>query len=188
MSFSTKALAQKKGYDRGYVITERSDTLEGWVSDRTTGSFSDFHGKIRFKRKGKLFKKKFTPNDILGYGYLEAHFVSLPLIETTRFFKTSYLLKRGADRKFLRVIERNACLNHYEIEFIEDDNFIIDSYPVFHIPGSREMVRVTQGILGLKKKRLSEYFDECNLLVQAIKSEQVTNLQDVYEFYCGKCR
>ncbi len=188
LGLSHQLYAQKKGYDWGYIITEKGDTVEGWISDRTSGSFSDLHGKLRFKKEGQLFKNKYSPNDVLGYGYLEAHFVSLPLIEITRLFKTSYLLRNGADRKFLRVVERNACLNHYEIEFIGDDNFIIDSYPVFHIPGSREMVRVTQGILGIKKKRLSEYFSDCNLLVQAIDNEQVINLQDVYEFYCGKCR
>ena len=187
-SFSSQVFAQKKGYDWGYIITERGDTVEGWISDRATGSFSDFHGKLRFKREGKLFKNKYAPDDILGYGYLGVHFVSLPLVESSRLFKTSYLLRNGADRIFLRVVERNECLNHYEIEFIQDDSFIILSYPVFHKPGSREMVRITQGVLGLKKKRLSEYFSDCNSLLQAIDSQQITTLQEVYDFYCDKCR
>lgn len=185
--FGQQLSAQKKGYDWGYIITEKGDTIEGWISDRASGSFSALHGKLRFKKEGQLFKKKYSPNDVLGYGYLGTHFVSIPLIETTQFFKTRYLIRSGANRQFLRVIERNDCLKHYEVEFVQDDNFEIDSYPVFHIPGSGEMVRVTQGILGLKKKRLSEYFSSCPNLVIAIDSKEITTLQGVYTFYCGQC-
>lgn len=180
-------LAQRRGYDWGYIITEKGDTLEGWINDRSTRSFSELNNRILYKQEGKVFKKRYSSNDILGYGYLGVHFVSIPLLERTQFFKTSYVIRPGANRRFLRVVERNDCLNHYEIEFMHDDNFMIDSYPLFHIPGTREMVRVTQGILGLKKKRLAEYFVACHDLVIAIDSEQLTTLQEVYRFYCERC-
>ena len=185
---SCSLLAQKKGYEWGYIITEKGDTLEGWVNDRTSGTFNDIHTKIRFKQEDKLFKKKYSSNDILGYGYLGIHFVSIPLLQTTEFFKTRYYIRPGGQRRFLRVIERNECLNHYEVEFVQDDSFTIDTYPLFHIPGSREMVRVTQGILGLKEKRLTEYFSDCHDLIIAIDSEEITNAQEVYNFYCKHCK
>lgn len=182
------AQSQQKGYDWGYIITEKGDTVEGWISDRSKGSFSNLYSKIKFKREGQLFKSKFSANDILGYGYLGAHFVSLSLTEQTEFFKTQYLLRVGRNRRFLRVIERNECLNHYEVEFTHDDNFTIDSYPLFHKPGSQEMVRVTQGILGLKKKRLAEYFNDCHDMHIAIDSKEITTTQQVYTFYCEQCQ
>lgn len=150
--------------------------------------FSSLYSKIRFKKEGQLFKSKYSANDLLGYGYLGTHFVSLPLIERTEFFKTRYLLRTGRNRRFLRVMERNECLNHYEIEFTHDDSFVIDSYPLFHKPGSQEMVRVTQGILGLKKKRLTAYFSDCHELHIAIDSKEITTVQEVYRFYCEQCR
>tara|TARA_B100000508_G_scaffold141097_1_gene147096 strand:- start:207463 stop:208065 length:603 start_codon:yes stop_codon:yes gene_type:complete len=182
------ALSQQKGYDWGYIITEKGDTVEGWVSDRAKGSFSDLYSKIRFKKDGQLFKSKYSANDLLGYGYLGAHFVSLPLVERTEFFKTQYILRAGRNRRFLRVIERNDCLNHYEVEFTHDDNFTIDSYPLYHKPGSQEMVRVTQGLLGLKKKRLTEYFNDCHDMQIAIDSKEITTAQQVYTFYCEQCK
>jgi predicted solute-binding protein len=45
------------------------------------------------------------------------------------------------------------------------------------------MVRVTQGILGLKKKRLKEYFHNCPNLLSAIDSRGLTTVQEVYDYY-----
>jgi len=49
------------------------------------------------------------------------------------------------------------------------------------------MVRVTQGILGLKRKRLIEYFWDCPDLVQAIEKKELNEIHEVYNFYLEYC-
>ena len=45
------------------------------------------------------------------------------------------------------------------------------------------MVRVTQGILGLKRNRLVEYFWDCPDLVMAIEKKKLKEINEVYNFY-----
>ena len=50
------------------------------------------------------------------------------------------------------------------------------------------MVRVTQGILGLKRERLMEYFGDCGVLVEALSNRNTLKEADeVYEFYLDNC-
>lgn len=45
------------------------------------------------------------------------------------------------------------------------------------------MVRATQGIFGLKKKLLSNYFKECPELVEKINNKKMKSVEDVLTFY-----
>jgi len=50
------------------------------------------------------------------------------------------------------------------------------------------MVRATQSILGLKKKLLSEYFDNCPALVEKINEPEIRTPEDVLMYHgilCG---
>jgi hypothetical protein len=49
------------------------------------------------------------------------------------------------------------------------------------------MVRVTQGIRGLKRKRLIEYFWDCPALVKAIEKKELNEIDEVYNFYLEHC-
>ena len=84
-------------------------------------------------------------------------------------------------------MERSPKLIHYEQEFMFDDNDFIDSYPLFYKPNSRQMVRVTQGILGLKKKRLAEYFRDCPSLIQSINTGEIIYTEGVFQHYIDLC-
>ncbi|MCO5723929.1 hypothetical protein [Robiginitalea marina] len=180
-------MAQKKGYLPGYVITLERDTVPGWVKDRSPEPFAALFTRIRFRPEGKTLRRKYRPKDILGYCTGDFVFESFPLREETDFFTFRYALDDTAEAIFLRVVRREGRLTWYEREFIHDDNSYVDSYPLFHREGSREMVRVTQGILGLKKKRLSEYFRECPGLSEALEKKELTTLGQVYTFLLDSC-
>ena len=60
--------AQKKGYSQGYIINSEGETIDGWVKDRSDGTFLDLYKRIRFKAEGALLVRKFSPDEILGYG------------------------------------------------------------------------------------------------------------------------
>jgi hypothetical protein len=46
------------------------------------------------------------------------------------------------------------------------------------------MVRVTQGVLGLKRKNLSEYFSKCSELSESIENKEIKTAEDIIiKFY-----
>ena len=179
--------AQNKSYSQGYIITLEGDTVEGQVKDRSGETFTTLYSHIRFKADNSLFKKKYGPDQIHGYAYSDHMYESLPLREESSFFKFRYYVNEGNDRVFLRVVLKNEALTYYHWEYIEEDNSYLDYIPLFYRNGSNEMVRVTQGVLGLKRKLLLAYFWDCPELVHAIENKELNEITDVYYFYLDKC-
>lgn len=179
--------AQKKDYSVGYVITNKGDTLHGLVKDRSSGPFMDLYTKIRFKNGKSLFKRKFGANDIQEYGYKGQVFESVPVVEDASFFKFRYYTNNRGERVFLKVIEKNQLLTYYHWEHIEDDNNYLDYVPLFHLKNKNEMVRVSQGILGLKRKRLAAYFQDCPELANGIKRKKINSASEVFKYYSDNC-
>ena len=179
--------AQKKGYAEGYIITWEGDTLQGWVKDRSPGYSAGLHSRIRFKPNDRWLRKKFGPEDIFGYGYNDLTFESLPLREESEFFRFRYVLDEGNRRVFLKVISRSEPLTYYHWEYTDGESDYVDYIPLFHKSYSSEMVRVTQGLLGLKRNRLQEYFRDCPELVSAIGNKEINEIMEVYSFYLSYC-
>ena len=179
--------AQKKGYSRGYIINSEGDTVEGLVKDRSTGTFIDLYERIRFKPDNAVLRRKYSPDEILGYGLNDQYFESVPLAEESAFFQFRYYLDDRNDRVFLKVISWSGDLTYYHWEYMDDESNYVDYIPLFYRAGSDEMVRVTQGILGLKRNRLMEYFRDCPELVQAIEKKELREIDEVYNFYIEHC-
>lgn len=179
--------AQSKSYSQGYIITLEGDTIVGQVKDRSGGTFTSLYSRIRFKADNSLFKKKYGPDQILGYAYGNHMYESLPLREESSFFKFRYYVNEGNDRVFLRVVLKNEELAYYQWEYIDEDNSYLDFIPLFYRNGYNEMVRVSQGVLGLKKKQLTAYFWDCPELVHAIKNKELKEITDVYYFFLDRC-
>jgi len=179
--------AQKKGYSQGYIINLEGETVEGWVKDRSSGSFFELYKRIRFKEDGTRGKRKYSPDEILGYGKDTQHFESVPLYEETAFFKFRYYIHEDNPRVFLKVVTMNDDLSYFHWEYVDSDSNYLEYTPLFYRSGSNEMVRVTQGVLGLKRKRLIEYFWDCPTLVQAIERKELNEIDEVYNFYVDNC-
>ena len=186
-SLVTASQAQKKGYSQGYIINSEGETIEGWVKDRSTGTFIELYTRIRFNADKKGYKKKYAANEIQGYGYNNQHFESMPLLEESQFFNFRYYLDDSYDRIFLKAITWTDELTYYHWEYVDGESNYLDYTPLFHRPGSSEMVRVTQGILGLKRKKLMEYFRDCPTLVQALEQKQLSQIDQVFTFYTERC-
>lgn len=179
--------AQKKGYAEGYIISWEGDTLQGWVKDRSPGASAGLHSRIRFRPEDAWLRKKYGPEDIMGYGYNDLVFESLPLREESEFFRFRYVLDEGNRRVFLKVISRHEPLTWYHWEYTDAESDYVDYIPLFHKNYSPEMVRVTQGVLGLKRNRVMEYFQDCPALVRAIGNKEVNQIEEVYNFYLAQC-
>ena len=179
--------AQKKDYYSGYIVTSSGDTLEGRVKDRTSAPFMELYSSIRFKSQNSLFRKTYRPDEILGYGYGDLVYESIPIVEDAAFFRFRYYLDPNIRPSFLRVLHREGPLTYYHWEYLDEESDYLDFIPLFHRSGSWEMVRVTQGILGLKRKRLSEYFGDCPELVRGLNSRELNEIHEVYDFYLDHC-
>jgi hypothetical protein len=176
-----------KGYFEGYIVTHSGDTIYGMVKDRTVEPFQSMLEKIKFIEKGTRRPKKYRADEISGYKCANREYRVVRYLETSEFFKIRYYIGSRGDFVFLRLIKDAGPIIYYEREFTHDDNDYIDSFPLFHLTHTNEMVRVTQGILGLKKKRLSEYFADCQGLVSAINSDQLKTSEDVFNWYINSC-
>jgi len=183
----TPLQGQRKNYSPGYIISLEGDTLEGWVKDRSAGAFTEIYSRIRFKDEKVLFRKTYKPHMIKGYACDERVYESVPLKEESSFFRFRYVINDSYERVFLRVIAREEPLTYYHWEYMDDDSNYLDHIPLFYLTGTHQMVRVSQGILGLKRKRLIEYFHDCHGLADAINSKRLKEVDEVYEFYLDNC-
>ncbi|MFN2431060.1 MAG: hypothetical protein ABR574_13660 [Cryomorphaceae bacterium] len=180
------SVAGQKDFEPGYIVSLQNDTISGQIKDRKSGMFPDILKKIQFKSDGALFKRKYSATKILGYKVGDRVYESVGIDEESHFFKTQYFVSPNADKTFLRVME-TGTLRYYHWEHIDQDNNTIDYIPFFYLEGRGEMVRATQGVLGLKKKLLSEYFYDCPELVQKIENKQITAPFEVVDFFRERC-
>jgi hypothetical protein len=179
--------AQKKDYSHGYIINYEGETVEGWVKDRSSGTFISLYSRIRFKPDNARLKRKYGPDEILSYGFNDQHFESMPLREESAFFNYRYYLNEGYEMAFLRVISRKKDLTYYHWEYIDGESNYLDYTPLFHRDGFNEMVRVTQGILGLKRNKLIDYFWDCPELVKSLEKKELKEIHEVFNFYIDRC-
>lgn len=182
---SNELYAQKKGYSDGYIITLKGDTLRGLVKDRQPGPFEQLYAKVRYKKKWQ--KKKFRPDQIRGYGFNEFHFESVAIQEDASFFRFNYKTDPSQKPIFLKVVWRTPNLILYEWEYVEDDNNYIDSFPLFYRPQEDRWVRATQGIFGLKRKKLIPFFLDCPQLALGIQNKTIKTLKELLEAWEGPC-
>ena len=177
----------RRGFEPGYIVTIQGDTLRGYIRDRAPEPFVELYRRIRFREEGRRGQVKLGPWDIQGYRAGGREYASVPLREDAAFFRFRYYTDYGAPRTFLRLVKRDGPLTYYRQEFTHDDNDFLDFFPLFHLEGEREMVRVTQGVFGLKRERLAEYFRDCEALVHAVMSKALTHPDEVYDFYLEHC-
>ncbi len=48
-------------------------------------------------------------------------------------------------------------------------------------------IRATQGLLGLKRQVLANYFADCEALATQIGDKQINNLREIINFYNKNC-
>jgi len=173
--------AQPSDYLPGYIVLSDGDTLYGEVMDRKDGIFPELLNKIRFQPETGR-RKKFRPRDIRGYRRGGDHFVSLWIhTEYIRLVQRYYSIPEKGEQVFMKVVSHGP-LTYLHWEYIDGEFNTIEFVPLFKRSGSEELVRVTQGVLGLKKKRLAEYFRDCPELVDAIRTNQLSSPFDIINF------
>ena len=172
----------QKDYQSGYIITNKNDTLIGHVKDRKSPPFGKIYKKIRFKNN-KIIKRKYGPHQIIGYKQGNNQFESLWIDVSHDFFQEKYISIPNSGKKyFLKVIVK-GYLTYYQWEFKEQESDYIWEINLYKRKDEHSLVRVTQGILGLKKKSLVVYFQDCPELVYKIENGELKDPVEIAKFY-----
>ncbi len=172
--------AAQADYQEGYVVTNANDTLYGLVRDKKTGAFGKIYKKIRIKQKRK--KSRYAPKEIISYKIGDATFETMQLISTGRFFEDEYTVSSEGDFQFLKVIEK-GYLCYYYMEYEDADSGYIDAVAFFKKRDGNILVRVNQGIFGLKRKKVAAFLSDCPELAQRIRMKQIKRPLEIVQFY-----
>lgn len=161
----TYTVVGQEDYKEGHVVTLKGDTLYGFVSDRKLGAFGGIHDKIKFR--GKRLKKRFSPDQVLSYKKGDSIYRSLIL---------------EGEAEFLRVVSEGfVSLYMYELQEQGEEMVVDISY--LKKEKNSDLVRADQGLLGLKRKVLTRFFDDCPPLVKKIRDKQFKYAYQLVDYY-----
>lgn len=169
-------------YQAGNVLLRNGHVIEGNVADRKEGFRTTLLTKVKVKQDGKLFSKSFKIKDIERYNIGSDSFISIPIQQNSSFFKTE-ILEMGMDNyTFFKVLE-SGPLSLLIYEYVDPENGFVETIPYLKKENDPKLVRATQGILGLKRKSLASFLQDCPELVELIENKKVTTPVEVVTFY-----
>jgi len=168
-------------YEPGYIITNSNDTIKGFVKDRKSYPFGKLYEKIRFKNSSE--KRKYSPKQILGYKQGNRVFESLWLEISAALINENYMNEPNVGEKQFLKVDLKGFLTLYQLEIIDPDSDYIDQIPLFKRNGENYLIRVTQGMFGLKKRNLQTYFKNCPELIEKIEYQELKTPLEIALFY-----
>ena len=176
----------QRHYQPGYVVLQQGDTLYGKIKDRRPEPFGKIYESIRF-RNGGLFAKRYGPQDLQWYKAGERLYESCWLSYDISLFSTRMISIPGRGQKeFMRVLVKGP-LTYYSLETTQDDSGYYNDIPYLKREDKSEFVRATQGIFGLRRKLLAEYFNDCEKLQEALHNNDVSTVFEIVNFYQQHC-
>ncbi|MEM6841799.1 MAG: hypothetical protein AAF632_06210 [Bacteroidota bacterium] len=185
----TTTLGQKH-YVPGYVVLTTGDTLVGQVMDRKeTLTGTDLLTKIRFKPENGGRRRKYRAEQLISYQTDGIIYESHPIRPKGISLLDAYYEIAPSDGNwvFLRVVSRGK-LTHYQQEWVDEDDSTVESADYFRKMNESLLVRATQGIFGLKRKNLIEYFQDCTDLSEKIEQREFKYPSQVVEYYNAQCQ
>lgn len=171
----------QKNYEEGYVVLKSNDTIYGLVKDRKPHPFGSLFKKIKFK--GKRGKTKYGPKKILAYKKGGNLFETLWIEGSGKFFDQSYTSSEGLGTpEFFKVVEK-GFVTYYHHEFEDADSGYIDHIEYFKKNDNSKLIRISQGIFGLRRKALASFFRDCPPLAENILNKNIKSGFEVARFY-----
>lgn len=182
--FSNLQLFSQKGYYNGYVITNSNDTIFGLIKDRKEPPFGKIYKKIQVKADQKqFFAKKFSANEISEYKINNSLYESHWYYSYYNLFNEEIKSINGLGKKvFLKVITKDY-LSYYQLEYYDSETDTFETIDLFKRQNEDYFVKATQGIFGLKKKKLSIYFQDYPELAYKITTKQIKTPSEVVYYY-----
>lgn len=182
---STHVTGQSK-YQNGYVITVQNDTIFGQLRDRSPEPFGKIFRKVRMKGFW-IFETRFGPYDLKSYKIGNDFYESIWYESYSELFSVFHVSISGRGRKVFMRLAIDGDVKLYWDEYRDPDSGYEEAIPFFRKENSEEMIRVTQGILGFKKKYLANLFSDCPDLVDLMKEGFFESPEEMAEYYNEKC-
>jgi hypothetical protein len=182
LGFIGQSAYAQRGYESGYVITNKGDTLHGMISDRKEGSFTQLYKRVKLKGNG-LLTKKFGPNEITAYKKGTENFESHWLKQRGGLLKEEYLSESGQGKKVFLQLMVSGYLSLYHLEYTDQESNLFEFIPLLKRQDENYFVRATQGVFGLKKKNLAAYFADCAALVELMNRGELKSAEAIVQYY-----
>jgi len=184
------ALYAQNNTTEDYIILRTGDTIVGTIKHiDESGISSKYYKKIRVinaRDRQKKYKRKdvskFKSN---GYTY-EAFWLNQSSDKIVLFNPRYYIDSQEGELHFLKIITEGA-LNHYELEWFEQGESGINWMDLLKKEDDQFLLRASQGLFGLKRKVLKNYFRDCPKLIEQINNKQLNNVAAVVDFYNNQC-
>ncbi|HET8861228.1 hypothetical protein [Marivirga sp.] len=179
------ALGQSN-YQNGYVVTNQYDTIYGQLKDRSPEPFGKIFKKV--KMKGFWFlDRKYGPKDLISYKIGNSIYESIWYDTYSELFSVFHVsIPEKGEKVFMRLAV-NGNVKLYWDEYRDPDSGYEQSIPFLKKRNSEELIRVTQGILGFKKKYLANLFTDCSELVNRMYDGYFDIPEEMAEFYNSNC-
>lgn len=189
LSLTVSLFGQANDYS-DYIVLDTGDTLYGFVDYiDERGSSTKLYKKIRFTDiNGK--RSKYQSKNVLGFLSDGARFEAFRLYqfsEKITIQNPRYEIDNDeGELYFLRVVSK-GIISHYRMEWWEQGESLLMSMDLFKRENDGYFIRVNQGILGLKRKVLVNYFRDCPELSSHIQSKELNKAYELVDFYKRNC-
>ena len=174
-----------------YLVLAKGDTLYGSVQHiNEKGMSPRYYKKLRFTdAHGR--RKKYKHAAVSAFRKNATHYESFRLRSSSQGFSlvnARYdINRRHGEWHFLRVMHKGA-LSHYVLEWWEQGESTLQSMDLLKKTEDSFFVRANQGVLGLKRKVLKNYFSDCPVLGAQIAQRELTEVTQIVDFYNSSCR
>jgi hypothetical protein len=188
---STLHLKAHQPASTSHVVLLSGETIYGEVVylDQNFSS-TRYLKKIRVTTpEGK--RKKYRTDKVAAFHTNGEDFEILRLEQSANLFSSDHakyhIDPKNGDTYILQRINAGA-LSHYTYSWWDQGDALEQSMDLFRKQGDAFFVRATQGMLGLKRKLLANYFSDCPDLAEMIRDKSLKNADEVVTFYNVNCQ
>jgi len=173
-----------------YLVLNTGDTLYGTVKYiDISGATPKYYKKIRLTDTYN-HSHKYLRKDVSAFRVNNTNYEGFWLNQSSQnvmVLNSKYEINpKNGEKYFLKVVSKGT-LNHYELEWWEQGESALSWMDLLKKEEDPFFIRATQGILGLKRNVLINYFSNCPDLKEQIKKKQLNKVWEVVDYYNSNC-
>jgi hypothetical protein len=135
-----------------------------------------------------IFEGRFGPKDLNSYLIGNDIYESIWYDSYSELFSIFHVSIPGRGEKVFMRLAVNGKVKLYWDEYRDPDSGYELEIPFFKKSNSKEMIRVTQGILGFKEKYLTNLFSDCPALIKQMENDFFETPEQMALFYNLNCK
>jgi hypothetical protein len=188
--FNSFCLNAQNQENADYLVLKTGDSIFGTVEYiNHKGVSPKYYKKIRVRNaEGK--RKKYNKKEVSVIRVDKVIYEAFWLVQTNQmnniFSSVYYIVPKKGELYFLRLIS-NGVLSHYHLEWYEQGESSLMWMDLLKKEEDQFFIRATQGIFGLKRKALANYFEDCPDLKAKIIQKQINEVWQVVDYYNNNC-